>query len=177
MPESVRRPFSHLPNLLKILTSPTVSWAEDLAANMEETFRVNVVGPALVIASFRPLLQKSPSPRSIFISSGLGSLTFSNDPTHPIYAADWSSYSISKAALNMLVSKERKKDKETGVKTYVMCPGLVRSNLRGKEEEQVSAGGSAGDPKVSGKLILDIMEGRREGDAEKFISGSGTYPW
>jgi NAD(P)-dependent dehydrogenase (short-subunit alcohol dehydrogenase family) len=177
MPESVRRPLSHLPNLLTILTSPIVSTAEDLAANMEETFRVNVVGPALVIASFRPLLQKSAAPRSIFISSGLGSIAFANDPTHPIYSSDWSSYRISKAALNMLVSQERKKDKETGVKTYVLCPGLVRSNLRGKEEDQVNAGGRAGDPKVSGRLVLDIMEGRREADADKFISGSGTYEW
>lgn len=154
-----------------------MSKAEDLATNLEENFRVNVVGPALVTASFQPLLQKSAAPRSIFISSGLGSIAFASDPTHPYYSSDWSSYRISKAALNMLVTQERKKGKETGIKTYVLCPGLVRSNLRGKDADQVSAGGRAGDPKVSGKLVLDIMEGRREEDAEKFISESGTYDW
>jgi NAD(P)-dependent dehydrogenase (short-subunit alcohol dehydrogenase family) len=154
-----------------------VSTAEDVATNLEETFRVNVVGPALVIRAFRPLLQKSKNPRSIFVSSGLGSLTFANIPEHPFYSSDWYEYRISKAALNMLVSQERKKDRETGVKTYVFCPGLVRSNLRGKEEEQVSAGGNAGDPMVSGKLILDIIEGRRDGDKEGFINETGTYDW
>lgn len=161
----------------KVLTPRIVSTAEDTATNLEETFKVNVVGPALVIEAFRPLLQKAKNPRSIYVSSGLGSISFANDPKHLIYSADWKSYRISKAALNMLVSQERKKDKATGVKTYVMCPGLVRSNLRGKEEDQVSAGGAAGDPKVSGESLLGIIEGRREGDKDAFISGQGTYEW
>lgn len=153
------------------------SASSDLAKGLEETFKVNVIGPALVTAAFRPLLSKSKNPRSVYISSGLASVTSANDPNDPFYASDWSSYRVSKAALNMLVSQERKKDKETGVKTYVMCPGLVRSNLRGKAEQQVSAGGMAGDPRVSGRLVLDIVEGRREGDAERFINGSGTFKW
>ena len=67
--------------------------------------------------------------------------------------------------------------KDTPLKIFVICPGLVRSNLRGKNEEAVSAGGRAGDAAESGQLILSIIEGKKDADAGKFLHKDGIYPW
>jgi hypothetical protein len=58
-----------------------------------------------------------------------------------------------------------------------VCPGLVRSNLRGTSEEARNAGGRAGDPKVSGETILSIVQGKRDEDVGKLVWKDGVYPW
>ena len=61
---------------------------------IERTFRTNTIGPLIMIQAFLPLLNKSPAPRVINLSSGGGSLT---EMSH------WApAYSISKAALNVV---------------------------------------------------------------------------
>ena len=85
----------------------------------------------------------------------------------------------SKAALDMVALQEHYDFGETtALKSYAYCPGLVRSNLRGTSEAAVSAGGAAGDPEVSGRGILAIIQGERDGDAGKFVnSEGGVYGW
>jgi len=84
---------------------------------------------------------------------------------------------MSKSALNMWALQESKELKEKGIKVFIMCPGLVRSNLRGKAEDMVSAGGNAGDPAVSGQTMLSIVEGKRDEDVGKFVHKDGLYDW
>jgi hypothetical protein len=58
-----------------------------------------------------------------------------------------------------------------------VSPGFVVSNLRGTSEEERSGWGGAGDPAVSGQLILEILEGERDGDVGKFVWTEGVHPW
>jgi NAD(P)-dependent dehydrogenase (short-subunit alcohol dehydrogenase family) len=99
------------------------------------------------------------------------------DPNSPYNSVLYVSYSVSKAALNMLTVKYTKILGEKGVKIFVVCPGLVRSYLRGHSEEEVSSGGRAGDPTVSGQLILDVIEGKRDADVGRLIHKDGVYSW
>lgn len=87
------------------------------------------------------------------------------------------SYRMSKAALNMLARMEDFNHKKKGLKTFVMCPGLVESNLRGKSEGARTGGGNAGSPIVSGETMLSIIDGRRDADAGLFVHKDGVYPW
>ena len=98
-------------------------------------------------------------------------------PNSPFNGVLFVSYSVSKAALNMLTVKYTKILGEKGVMVFVVCPGLVRSYLRGHSEEEVSSGGRAGDPAVSGQLILDVIEGKRDADVGRLIHKDGVYPW
>lgn len=84
---------------------------------------------------------------------------------------------MSKAALNMMTVQMHKRLKDEGVCVFAFCPGLVRSRLRGESEEAMNAQGRAGDPMVSGKAILDIVAGRRDDCAGRFLSVGGVYPW
>lgn len=64
-----------------------------------------------------------------------------------------------------------------GLKVFVMSPGFVRSNLRGSSDEARTGWGKAGDPEVSGQLVLDIVQGQRDADVGRFVHKDGVYPW
>jgi len=84
---------------------------------------------------------------------------------------------MSKAALDMWAVQEDRVYGKEGLKTFVMCPGLVVSNLRGKSEEARNVGGLATSPVVSGETMLSIIEGKRDADVGKFVHKDGVYPW
>jgi NAD(P)-dependent dehydrogenase (short-subunit alcohol dehydrogenase family) len=139
----------------------------------------NVVGPAIVAEVFRPLLLKSSNPYSIYVSSSVGSMTLAADPTSPTYRglANGEAYRASKAALNMVALQESIVFSETPLKIFALCPGFVRSNLRGTSEEARSGWGRAGDPEVSGTLILSVIQGKRDADVGKLIATDGVRAW
>lgn len=139
----------------------------------------NVVGPGVVAAAFRPLLLKSSKPYSIYISSLVGSLTLATDPTSPVYRnlSNGEAYRASKTALNMLAIQESVEYSDTALKVFAVCPGFVRSNLRGTSEEERNGWGDAKDPEIPGKLLLSIIQGERDADAGKFVHVDGVYPW
>jgi NAD(P)-dependent dehydrogenase (short-subunit alcohol dehydrogenase family) len=144
-----------------------------------DTLTTNVIGPVLVAEAFRPLLLKSQNPYSIYVSSGLGSMGLAADPKAEIYGVDFTTYRSSKAALNMVALQDHKISSSTApnLKIFAFCPGLVVSNLRGTSEESRTMGGAAGDPDVSGRTLLSIVEGRRDADVGKFVHKDGLYPW
>lgn len=90
---------------------------------------------------------------------------------------DYLAYRMSKSALDMWAVKEHRDYSKQGLKTFVMCPGLVVSNLRGKSDEARSAWGMATSPVVSGQTMLSIIDGRRDLDVGKFVHKDGVYPW
>jgi NAD(P)-dependent dehydrogenase (short-subunit alcohol dehydrogenase family) len=152
----------------------------DVRKRYQECMDTNVVGPAVVAAAFRPLLLKSKKPYSIFVSSGAGSMGRAADTTSPNYRGgppNGGAYRASKAALNMIALQEFIEFEESGLRVFAVCPGFVRSNLRGKSEDEISGWGGAGDASVSGETILKILQGERDGDAGKLVHKDGIYPW
>ena len=77
----------------------------------------------------------------------------------------------------MLAMQDSKILGKQGVKVFAVCPGMVVSNLRGTSEEQRTVDGKAGDPEVSGRTILQIIEGGRDADVGKFVDKDGVNPW
>lgn len=154
------------------------SRGSNIRFRLQESMDTNVIGPALVAAAFRPLLLKSQNPYSIYVSSGQGSLTRAADRTGPKDGmANVEAYKASKAALNMIALQELREFGDKGLKVFPMCPGFVRSNLRGQSEEERSGWGNAGDPEVAGETILSIIQGKRDGDVGTFVHKNGVYPW
>lgn len=37
--------------------------------------------------------------------------------------------------------------------------------------------GKAGDPAVSGLIVLDIVQGKRDADVGRFVHKDGVYAW
>ncbi|KAH8697868.1 putative short chain dehydrogenase/reductase [Talaromyces proteolyticus] len=148
---------------------------------LRNLFDTNVLGPMLMLQAFQPLLEKSiyrDGAYVIQVSSGLGAFAQADNPKNPNYPHPFDAYRMSKAALNMMtVQAQKSLGREKGFKIFSVCPGLVRSNLRGKSEEQRNAGGLAGNPLVSGRVILGVLEGERDDAVGKFVHEDGVYKW
>jgi NAD(P)-dependent dehydrogenase (short-subunit alcohol dehydrogenase family) len=135
----------------------------------------------MISEAFRTLLFKSKNPYSIYVSSGERTLLRNAAQvfTRPGYGNVRGSgaYQVSKAALNMLVVLEAGEYGPKGLKVFALSPGFVVSNLRGKSEEARTGRGKAGDPEVSGQIVLDIVQGRRDANVGSLIHKDGVYPW
>jgi hypothetical protein len=142
-------------------------------------FETNVFGPVLVSAAFRPLLLASKSPWSIYVGSETGSLSYITDPKSHLHVTTAGSvaYRSSKSALNMVAMHEQLEVKDTKLKVRIICPGFVVSNLQGPSEEARKGGGRAGDPAASARLVLSVLRGEREDDAQRLIQTNGYHPW
>lgn len=155
-----------------------------------DTLNTNLIGAHELTRSLAPLLLKSTDPRLIFISSDLGSLEIANWPQEKYFPnqpqpAGWENkqwqgtypaYRASKAGLNILVKEWERWLKPDGVKVWSVNPGFVATNLAGLGPEVLRSMG-AGDPETSGEFIKDIVEGKKDADAGKFISPSGELPF
>jgi NAD(P)-dependent dehydrogenase (short-subunit alcohol dehydrogenase family) len=79
-----------------------ISPGEATADHMRAVYETNVFGPVRVLHTFIPLLERSPGPVIVNVSSGLGSFGLASDPDGPWAEFNVPVYSSSKAALNML---------------------------------------------------------------------------
>lgn len=156
---------------------------ENMDDNVKTRFKLcletNVMGPAMVAATFRPLLLKSQKSYSIYVSSSAGTLVRNAAQRLPAHEGikNGDAYAVSKAALNMLAVLEAGEYGPKGLKVFVMSPGFVRSNLRGSTEKMRSEWGKAGDPAISGGLVLNIVQGKRDADVGQFVHKDGVYDW
>lgn len=168
----------------------TSSFTDDIPnirSIFNKAYDVNVAGTHVVTATFAPLLIKSASPRLIFITSGLSTLTANSKGVYPPWApkpeAGWPKengpatlgYKSSKAALNMVMLSWHWLLLEDGVKTFAISPGFLATNLGGAPHLLKKMG--AGDPSIGGEFIRSVTEGGRDADAGKVVSSNGTQEW
>ncbi|KAM0262186.1 hypothetical protein ACHAQJ_001931 [Trichoderma viride] len=168
----------------------TTSFSDDLAnirSIFNKSYDVNVTGTHVVTAKFAPLLIKSSSPRLIFITSGLSTLTAHSKSFYPSWAptpkAGWPKenvsatlgYKSSKTALNMVMLNWHWILREDGVKTFAISPGFLATNLGGSPETLKAMG--AGDPSIGGEFIRKVTEGERDEDAGKVVDNGGVQDW
>jgi NAD(P)-dependent dehydrogenase (short-subunit alcohol dehydrogenase family) len=90
---------------------------------MVRTFQTNTFGALEVTQAFLPYLKKSPAPRVINFSSGLGQLDG--------LSAGIPSYGLSKLALNGVTIMLADALKADRIAVNSMCPGWVRTDMGG----------------------------------------------
>lgn len=138
------------------------------AAQMMETFRVNSIGPALVLRAFAPLLDADRSVIAM-LSAKVGSIGDNR-------LGGWYSYRASKAALNMLVKTAAIELARTkpGAIAVALHPGTVDTSLSGPFR-----GAQIGRPAsvAAGELLAMLGSLDRE-DSGTFIAYDGArLPW
>jgi len=138
----------------------------------QKQFNTNLFGAMQVTETFTPLLDKSQSPRLVFTSSRLGSLTQRTDPEDPYYSAMLPAYRTSKAALNMLCLHYAVKHRQSSGgrwKVNAVEPGHVATNLNGfRGPEPVESGAT--------EIVRMAMLGA-DGPTGTFSSNAGIVPW
>jgi NAD(P)-dependent dehydrogenase (short-subunit alcohol dehydrogenase family) len=94
------------------------------AEDLEQSFRVNAVGPVLLTQALLPLLAQGTQARAVYLSSALGSIGARDSFYNP-------SYCMSKAALNMGMRVLSFALAEHGITAVSVHPGWVRTDMGG----------------------------------------------
>ena len=92
-------------------------------------WETNVFGLLAVTQAMLPLLREAPAARIVNVSSSVGSLTRSSDPTaswRPIFGP---SYAASKTGVNAMTLAMAIELESTGIKVNAACPGYTNTNL------------------------------------------------
>ena len=137
-------------------------------ASMEEVFRLNTFGPALVLRHFGPLLDRQRSVMAL-LSARVGSIGDNR-------LGGWTSYRASKAALNMVVKTASIEFRRThpGAALVALHPGTVKSALsrpfRGDEIGR--------EPAQAVAQMWRVLQALRPEDSGSFLAYDGErLPW
>ena len=147
---------------------PEKRLAQITYAQLEQTFRTNTFGPALVLAHFAPLLDTQRSVLAM-VSAKVGSIGDNR-------LGGWYSYRASKAALNMLVKTAAIEVQRSNPAAVLVAlhPGTVDSHLSAPFR-----GAEIGRPALDAAAdMLRVLDGLAPADTGGFFAYSGqALPW
>jgi NAD(P)-dependent dehydrogenase (short-subunit alcohol dehydrogenase family) len=148
--------------------APEKRLADIDATALEQVFRINAIGPALVLRHFAPLLDRKRCLLGV-LSAKVGSIGDNR-------LGGWYAYRASKAALNMLLKTAAIElhRSHPGAVLAALHPGTVRSALsrpfRGDEIGR--------DPAEAAASMLATLDGLRADDSGCFVAYDGQrLPW
>jgi NAD(P)-dependent dehydrogenase (short-subunit alcohol dehydrogenase family) len=140
---------------------------ETSAAEMQRLLDTNVLGPVRVLHAFAELLDASPCPVVVNVSSSLGSLAESSDPDGPYADMDLLAYPTSKAALNMLTVQWARAHPRWRVNSA--DPGFTATHLNGYRGTQTLEEGT--------EAIVRLATLDADGPTGEFLGKDGPVPW
>ncbi|PWY66018.1 short chain oxidoreductase [Aspergillus heteromorphus CBS 117.55] len=104
--------------------------------DLEDTFRINVNGPHIMIQAFLPLLRRGQMKRVINISTSVGSIAKQN----VFGVLPTPAYKITKAALNMMTVIYAQELRHEGFTVYCISPGVSGHYPGGSSASEADAG-------------------------------------
>ena len=147
------------------LPSNEVVGAADLTADLlRETFETNVFGVVRVLRAFLPLLERSPAPVVVNVSSGLGSFARTADAGHTYQGV---AYPASKSALNMLTLRYAKAFPE--IRFNAVQPGFTSTDLNNRSGGQTVEQGA--------EVIARLAQIGPDGPTGGYFDRTGPQPW
>ena len=157
----------------------------DLPASLVANTATNVAGAARVTEAILPLLTTAEEgegrgkgttpPRLVFLSSVMASLTARADPTSYVYALPFVPYCASKAALNMLMLSYHRDLAPRGIIVFGVCPGFLATDITGPADAMREMG--AIEAEQGAEVVVDVILGKRDGDAGRIVAAEGVHPW
>jgi len=141
---------------------------------IKEVFETNVFAVIDVTQTFLDLLHRSPAPRIVNVTSGLGSLTLHTDPRWKYYAVKGAAYGPSKAALNAYTIMLAYELRDTPFKVNAVDPGYTATDFN-----HHSGPGTVAD--AAARLVKAATLGP-DGPTSQFFSDdnapeTGISPW
>jgi NAD(P)-dependent dehydrogenase (short-subunit alcohol dehydrogenase family) len=140
---------------------------EVTAADLQRVFDTNVFGVVRVTNAFLPLLERSPHPVIVNVSSGMGSLAITSDPQRIESTFVGLAYPSSKAAVSMLTSQYAKA--LPAMRVNAVDPGYTATDFNGhRGTKPVEQGAEA--------IVRMALVGD-DGPTGAFVDENGTVPW
>lgn len=128
----------------------------------KNVFETNLFGVVRVTQAFIDLLQKSPEPRIVNVSSSAGSLTLHSDPTWPYYHHKGAVYLPSKSALNMYTINLAYELRDTPFKINAVDPGFIATDFNNHR--------GTGTVEEAGARIVKYATVKSDGPTGKYFS-------
>jgi len=136
---------------------------EDLA----EVYATNVLGLVRVTRAFLPLLEESESPVIVNVSSGVGSMTLTNDPERVENSFVALAYPSSKSAVTMLSSQYARALPH--IRINAVDPGYTATDLNGNSGPQTVTEGT--------DAIVAMAQIGADGPTNTIVDRFGAVPF
>jgi NAD(P)-dependent dehydrogenase (short-subunit alcohol dehydrogenase family) len=140
---------------------------EVTGADMLTTFDTNVFGVVRVTHAFLPLLEASDAPAVVNVSSGLGSLAATNDPSRLEFRVTVLDYNSSKTALVMVTSQYAKA--YPAIRFNAVDPGYTATDLNGHQGTSTVEEGA--------EIIVRMASIGTDGPTGGFFDNAGPAAW
>ena len=140
---------------------------ETTADDLREVYETNVFGPVRVLQAFRPLLERSPNPVVVNVSSGMGSLALTSDPDRVESTFTSLAYPSSKSALNMLTSQWARAYPQFRINAA--DPGYTATDFNNHSGHQTVEEGA--------EIIVRLAQVGPEGPTGTYQDRHGVVPW
>jgi NAD(P)-dependent dehydrogenase (short-subunit alcohol dehydrogenase family) len=135
--------------------------------DMLEVFDTNVFGIVRVMRVFLPLLERSQNPVVVNVSSGMGSLGVTTDPSRLESTIVGLAYPSSKTAVNMLTSQYAKGFPH--MRINAVDPGYTSTDFNGRRGTKTVEQGA--------DVIVAMAELDGTGPTGTFVDENGAIPW
>ncbi|WP_132055587.1 SDR family NAD(P)-dependent oxidoreductase [Pseudocnuella soli] len=143
--------------------------------NFKQVYETNVFGVVRVTQAFFDLLQKSPEPRIVNVSSSVGSLSLQSNPAWPFYHhAKFAVYSSSKSALNMYTVTLAYELRDTAFKVNVVDPGYTKTDFNNHQGTGTVEDAAA---RVVKYALIDQSGPTGQYFSEETNPETGAIPW
>jgi NAD(P)-dependent dehydrogenase (short-subunit alcohol dehydrogenase family) len=145
--------------------------SQGTAEQWRETFETNVFSVIGLTQKLLPLIKKSAAGRIVNVSSILGSLNWSSDPSSDIgsFAYSGTAYNASKAAINMFTVHLANELKDTPIKVNAGHPGWVKTQLGGENAPLTTAQGAE-----TSVMLATLPE---DGFTGRYVHLNEDLPW
>ncbi|GAA4922221.1 NAD(P)-dependent dehydrogenase (short-subunit alcohol dehydrogenase family) [Nonomuraea thailandensis] len=143
------------------------------AAIMREVLETNVIGVLMVTDAMLSLLRRSPAPRIVNVSSGVGSLHHHTDPDHYLSALPpMAAYPPSKSALNSLTVQYAKQLRKDGILVNAAAPGACATDFTKDLPYAITRTAAQG-----AAVIIRLATLGPGGPTGGFFDDAGPVPW
>ncbi|MFC7550264.1 SDR family NAD(P)-dependent oxidoreductase [Plantactinospora sp. GCM10030261] len=133
-------------------------------------FETNVFGVLTVTNAFLPLMLRSPAPRIVNVSSGVGSLAVMSDPAGPYAGMPPAvTYPPSKTALNAMTVQYAKQFRDSALLINAADPGYTATNGNDDPNARPVAEGAA--------IVVRLATLPADGPSGGFFDDAGPVPW
>jgi NAD(P)-dependent dehydrogenase (short-subunit alcohol dehydrogenase family) len=130
-------------------------------------FDVNLAGVVRTTTAFLPLLRRSSDPVIVNVSSGMGSLAYTHDPSRAESSVVAPLYTASKAALTMLTTQYAKA--LTDIRINAADPGYTATDLNGHSGPQSVTEGT--------DAIVGLATEKPGAGSGRFVDRTGEIAW
>jgi NAD(P)-dependent dehydrogenase (short-subunit alcohol dehydrogenase family) len=140
---------------------------ETTATDVAQVFETNVLGIVRVTGAFLPLLERSPNPVVVNVSSGMGSFGVTTDPERLESRIVGLGYPASKSAVTMLTMQYAKAFPQ--MRINAVDPGYTATDLNANSGTQSVREGT--------DAIVRMAQLNASGPTGTFVDRHGQVPW